>query len=68
VKKRKRSESKNEKKKKRSHNLTIWKRFIQVIFITPETKWPIYEQVERVLTSNGGPNPRMWKNTGMICG
>ena len=35
----------------------------------PETKWSNHEQVEDgMVTSIGGPNPCMLKNTGMICG
>jgi len=41
---------------------------ILVIWIRPETKWSNHEQAEIFVEIwIGGPNPCMWKNTGMIC-
>lgn len=33
-----------------------------------ETKWSNHEQVEGGIKPIEGPNPRMWKDAGMICG
>ena len=53
---------------KRRRRKNMYKICIKVSLIKPETKWSNHEQVEDwMVTLVGGPNPCMWKNTGMIC-
>lgn len=45
-----------------------FKRAYKVIFNRPEAKWANHDQVEVIVTGDGGPNPCMWKDAGMNCG
>jgi len=41
----------------------------KVIKLRLETRWSNYEQAEfKAATLIEGPNPCVWKNTGMTCG